>query len=568
LRRRAALAGAAILAVLPMQVHYSREAKGYTFIQLALLVTILIWLRLFPPSTEGASRTLSGKQAGSLAATLFLSTGLAFGAHYLSALLMAVTGAWTLVWIAEARRRMVAWKSIAPRAGIWFSVQLAAGLAWLPWVLAAGRGAAAGTRAASANIGQLPRDPLAYLSEMLGEFGGGPTAPQAVGLTIVGALLALTTLGLVHFHLPPPARLERRGMSQERDGRWALASWLLGPVLLGWGVQVIIPFFYPRFLLYVTPALALLAGAGAELALRPHPRAAAWGSRAILAGGAALALVVGWGSAQKERSGGPETDLRSLAADLAAHYQESDGLIYSYHWQPGMLAAYLPSDRQLSTYASFFPPGTLDASMRTILERHGRIWLLTYQIDAANPINDVGLWLLGHAATPGGTWYDQSQLSLFIAPEQVNNPGPPTTCQTLSQQRIELCYVPLDHSITNSPGQPLPPLALALTWTAHEVVHERYVVFVHVVGPDGPVPIAQQDVQPVNGLRPTYTWLPGEPILDLHAVNLPPSLAHRTQPITLDVLVGLYDADTLVRVPVDSGGDSVRIGQVMLSGYR
>jgi hypothetical protein len=37
---------------------------------------------------------------------------------------------------------------------------------------------------------------------------------------------------------------------------------------------------------------------------------------------------------------------------------------------------------------------------------------------------------------------------------------------------------------------------------------------------------------------------------------------------TFGVYVGLYDADTLERVPVDDGGDSVLIGHMMLSGYR
>jgi mannosyltransferase len=568
LDRRAALAGAAFLAVLPMQVYYSREAKGYTFIQWWLLIAVWIWLRLFPRSPQGAASESPGLELAGLSLILFLSTGLAFGSHYLSALLMVVTGVWTLVWIATARRRGAAWRAIAPRAGVWFGAQLAAGLVWIPWVLATGRGAAAGTQAAAGNIGQIARDPLTYFREMLAELGGGPLQPTP-GLWISLGLVALASVALAR-----PAL--------KRAGKWALGSWLAGPLLLGLAVQVAIPFFYPRFLMYVTPALALLAGAAASLIPRPNlipgssqVRRGAFDREAFRGGGASIERLGRWATAGVLLAligamarlavgipslAGPETDLRPLATDLAAREQPGDALIYSYHWQPGMLAAYLPPDRQPTTYPSFFEPGALDSSMQAILDRHGRVWLLTYQIGADNPINDVGLWLLAHAATPGSTWYDESQLSLFLGPGEVNNPGPASACSTLGSGRIELCFAPLEAEIEAAAPR---SLTLALTWTSRDALAERYVVFVHLLGPDSPVPVAQQDTQPANGQRPTYSWTLGEPVLDLHSINIPPAVGAGT---TLTVVAGLYDADTLERVPVDGGGDSVQIGQVIVAG--
>jgi hypothetical protein len=249
--------------------------------------------------------------------------------------------------------------------------------------------------------------------------------------------------------------------------------------------------------------------------------------------------------------------LRPLAGDLARQITPADAVLYSYSWQPGMLSAYLPADREPSYYATFFPPGMLSESLQGILDQHKRVWLLTYQISADSANNDVGLWLLENAATPGGTWYGESQLSLFLDPSTVVNPGSPTSCSSFAGGAIDLCFAPVDPNATVRPGD---PVSLALTWRADSTPDIPYTVFVHLIKPGQPAPVAQQDGQPVNGLMPTTSWLPGQEVLDRHAVILPTQL----EGDQLDIVVGLYDPTTLERLPVDGGGDSALIGRLFV----
>jgi len=96
------------------------------------------------------------------------------------------------------------------------------------------------------------------------------------------------------------------------------------------------------------------------------------------------------------------------------------------------------------------------------------------------------------------------------------------------------------------PGQ---AICVVLTWQSAGNLSADYTVFVHLVGPDNPVthsPLwAQHDGTPVEALRPTSTWQPGELIQDMHVIFVPaevPSGSYRLE-------VGLYDSVTGARLP-------------------
>ncbi len=73
-------------------------------------------------------------------------------------------------------------------------------------------------------------------------------------------------------------------------------------------------------------------------------------------------------------------------------------------------------------------------------------------------------------------------------------------------------------------------------------------IFVHADAPDGTT-VAQQDGAPVtpNGEAPTGGWQPGEYLVTEHHLA-PPTGASYT------VNVGIYNPDTLVRLPVTISG--------------
>lgn len=95
------------------------------------------------------------------------------------------------------------------------------------------------------------------------------------------------------------------------------------------------------------------------------------------------------------------------------------------------------------------------------------------------------------------------------------------------------------------PGGSVP---VTLRWRCLETFDSSYKVFVHILTRDMARLIAQRDVEPVNGLRPTQTWTSGELISDAHQVILPED----TPAGTYQIRVGLYNESGRLAV-VDPG---------------
>ena len=89
----------------------------------------------------------------------------------------------------------------------------------------------------------------------------------------------------------------------------------------------------------------------------------------------------------------------------------------------------------------------------------------------------------------------------------------PIPLQVGLADRIVLESAELQH-MTFQPGE---VIAVTLHWRALHSISTHYVVFVHLVGPDGGL-VAQQDAEPVI---PTTTWAPGVEIVDSHLVTIP-----------------------------------------------
>ncbi len=63
-------------------------------------------------------------------------------------------------------------------------------------------------------------------------------------------------------------------------------------------------------------------------------------------------------------------------------------------------------------------------------------------------------------------------------------------------------------------------LSVSIRWQATTALSTRYVVFVHLIGPSGNL-VAQEDVEPLQGTRPTDGWTPGVGLWDPHQVRIP-----------------------------------------------
>ncbi len=93
-----------------------------------------------------------------------------------------------------------------------------------------------------------------------------------------------------------------------------------------------------------------------------------------------------------------------------------------------------------------------------------------------------------------------------------------------------------------------------LWWRAEQDMPESYKVFVHLLDANG-VPRAQADVIPVNGARPTWSWLPGEIIADEIGLKIPADLpAGRYR-----LLAGLYNESNGARLTLPDGKDAIEL---------
>jgi hypothetical protein len=94
------------------------------------------------------------------------------------------------------------------------------------------------------------------------------------------------------------------------------------------------------------------------------------------------------------------------------------------------------------------------------------------------------------------------------------------------------------------PGQ---SVSLSLYWQALIPLEEDYIVFVHLLGPDGDL-VAQYDSPPLDGLYPTSEWVPGDIFTQQIVLQSPPD-----GPVGLhDLVAGLYTYPDIARLPVDS----------------
>ncbi len=97
------------------------------------------------------------------------------------------------------------------------------------------------------------------------------------------------------------------------------------------------------------------------------------------------------------------------------------------------------------------------------------------------------------------------------------------------------------------PGDNVP---VTLRWRCTAELGRSYKVFVHILNQETGALAAQSDVIPVNGLRPTTSWAPGEIINDPHQIALPQEI----RPGRYVIRVGLYDDGG--RLPVVDAGSA------------
>ncbi len=135
-----------------------------------------------------------------------------------------------------------------------------------------------------------------------------------------------------------------------------------------------------------------------------------------------------------------------------------------------------------------------------------------------------------------------------LSPDFVDYPIPEQPAAIFGQNQIMLINARLEGEL--APGQ---TVAVHAVWQALQPIDFDYNLFIHITD-DTDAAVAQFDGQPQGGDRPMTTWTPGEIITDSYTIAIPADA-----PAPLHLRLGLYNWQTLARLPLAAGGDALMI---------
>lgn len=271
----------AVYALLPISSHFAQEARSYALVSATAVFASLALLRLVDRPTRGRTAVY-----GILLVLL--------GYLHLYALLVVV---------AHAAHVAVSARTVAKQA---VAAWVLAAAAVLPLAVVA-----AGQR--ERQLFWIRRPGRSEVVDLLQEMGGTRS---------LSLLLALAVLAGAWFLRRSPLPL----------------CWFVLPVAVSLAVSQVHPIFQTRYVLYVVPALALLAGAGIDGVGRRLGRGR--GAFVVLA----LALVAVLGLPEQRAVRGADSrsdDLRTMTSDLGVAVRPGDALVL----QPAEFGAFVDAYR-------------------------------------------------------------------------------------------------------------------------------------------------------------------------------------------------------------------------------
>ncbi|MBK9750564.1 MAG: hypothetical protein IPO91_27890 [Chloroflexi bacterium] len=188
-----------------------------------------------------------------------------------------------------------------------------------------------------------------------------------------------------------------------------------------------------------------------------------------------------------------------------------------------------PSEEQPAQIVADNPAALLTSQTIRLLHNlaltHDRLWLLEDGSPdiwwSARPVErflsahyyPVQYWRLGDF-----TWL--VEYSTVSAPDQYAYRAPEATTELVFGETLHLRAYELPAGDTYTPGSVLP---ISLYWQTDVPITGNYTVAFFVRDVNG-APIAQLDLAPGGGFRPTSTWIPDAPVWDNRAVELPADL--------------------------------------------
>jgi mannosyltransferase len=491
---RVALGAALIVALHPLSIYYSQEARMYALLGLASALTLLFSLKLQLHNPKSKIQNLP----------LFLALSITLGLYTQYAFIFVLIGLNLAFGIDWLLRRPWNWRM----AGRWIAAHALAGLAFLPWapVALGARGWRPPDLTSAQAIQEITRALLVGITLPVG------AAPWVTACAALLLLLALTSRARLRFAV------------------WAAVGMALVPALL----LIAFGLYRPAYLKFLMASVAPLAVLLATPCSLPGTGAGSRGQRAWtwLAGALLLVLLSAQAASLRHLYTDPayaRDDYRGLAARIAAEARPGDAILLSAPNQWEVFTYYYRGP--LPVYPAPYRPDAAEAAtwVDETVAKHARLFVLFWGDAESDPERLIEPYLARNAYKAGDTWISSVRLAIYGTAAL---PDTPTTFLNarLGDTIILEGYAGPETTVT--PGDIVP---LTLFWQAETTPAERYKVFVHLVDAAG-VLIAQADAEPGGGFALTSLWSPGERLLDRYGVLVPPESA----PGTYRLLVGMY----------------------------
>jgi 4-amino-4-deoxy-L-arabinose transferase-like glycosyltransferase len=552
--RRVGLIGAALLALSPLAVYYSQEARGYSLLLSLVLIAAWAGLRLM---TGDHRRRMWLAYAAAMSAALYT--------HYFAAFAWAAIN---LAWIvgmavtyrhgaknAKAASRHFA--VVAPSRFVvsWLIAQVVVGVLFAPW---------------------LP-NALAQAGSNATYFPGRVTWQTVIGDTwrafTIGEWGDSAVAGWLWF-LFVVIGIGGSLIRSSRDARQGRRAHLLPVVILLTALTVVPlaamsalawlkPKFAPRYLLPALPAVVLLASIGVvRLADGARGRFCRLASIGLAA---SLALPLGYAASLLPLyidSSLARPDVRSAAQYIQTHAEPSDAiLLIGGHQAPAFTHYYHGTAPVIPLPPDLLPAAQSPLDARAVTEladlaaHHPRLWLVLWQNEISDP-TDVVLGTLTEQAkrlTVGQNFHNLSVL-LFDVTHVTFTASPQRLTDIAFAAPVKL----IGYNVNSGSITIDTPLRFGLYLETTGPIDRDYRIFTHLVDAAGAL-VAQADHIAGADSYPMSLWRPGSLFLNRFEIRVPAG----TAPGEYRLVVGLYDA--IGRLKLADGRDQISLFTITVS---
>jgi mannosyltransferase len=537
--RMTRLLAAGLVATSPVLVLYAQEARMYSLVAVLALVSVYLGMRI--PANPRA-----------LHVTAFVLTNwIMLGLHYYSALLVAIESAFLLVYAIRLRRSV----------GV---VALAAGLSIIPLLLWAwlAPGFRTTVDVVFMTTGGERRPPVSFLDGFWRDAVFGAVRWQPPRAALGYLLLPFLFTGVVQGFRKSEAQ-GRAGSSPDAV-RWEIlfTAIFVVPLIVGLALT---GGMATRYLLWVVPAAYLLIALGISTLWR------LWrplGVVGLLVAGFVAVLGLGYYFTSYQKS-----EYREMAAYLTSQAAAEDGIILEAPRQHLLTKYYLPTASRVYPMPAvnlpdYWPltapplvPEEADHQLQTLLEEHGRLWVVLTGEDEVDPGEFVERYLTAIAYPVGCREWLDVRLCPFISPGRAPD-GMAVPLDVAFDGGLELRGAQVAAAKGSSGGN---LLYAALQWHARETPAADYKVTLRLLGRDGMV-LSQSDSYPIGPLLPPATWSAGDDKPGYTVLEIPRTIA----PGTYDLAIGLYDPTSLRLMPFTGGPerllDLVKLAAIKVDG--